>query len=272
MNNTSKMFKDNKYRRTYYNLIKTRRELNRVKSEEEYFERHHIIPRSLGGNNSNENLVLLTPKEHFIAHLLLPKFTVGEGRSKMIRARWYMFSLAKKKGYKNSSNYSKFKHDFRQSMSGSSHPNYGKPMSDQCRNNFLMSRVGMKNTELHNEAISKANLGKPKSAEHRRKISKSKMGGKASEATKQKLSEMRKGKGNARFTGYYMSPFGKLESRSDIKIHTDLIPSNTLYNWCKNPDKTITTKSFKLSPYLKSLGSVVVHKTYREMGFYFIPC
>lgn len=38
-----------------------------------YTEKHHIIPRCLGGDNSKENLVLLTAREHFIAHALLAK-------------------------------------------------------------------------------------------------------------------------------------------------------------------------------------------------------
>jgi len=36
-----------------------------------YLEKHHIIPKSEGGSNSNTNLVYLTAKEHFIAHKLL---------------------------------------------------------------------------------------------------------------------------------------------------------------------------------------------------------
>lgn len=38
-----------------------------------YSENHHIIPRSMGGTNSKDNLVRLTGREHFIAHLLLHK-------------------------------------------------------------------------------------------------------------------------------------------------------------------------------------------------------
>jgi len=34
---------------------------------------HHIIPRSLGGLNDKINLVNLTAREHYIAHLLLWK-------------------------------------------------------------------------------------------------------------------------------------------------------------------------------------------------------
>lgn len=42
-----------------------------------YTERHHIIPRSLGGNDSPENLVILTAREHCLAHLLLAKIHNG---------------------------------------------------------------------------------------------------------------------------------------------------------------------------------------------------
>lgn len=36
-----------------------------------YYEIHHIIPRSLSGSNNKDNLVLLTYKEHILAHMLL---------------------------------------------------------------------------------------------------------------------------------------------------------------------------------------------------------
>lgn len=48
----------------------------RAKSREkpaQYTERHHVIPRCMGGSNSASNLVILTPEEHFVAHQLLVK-------------------------------------------------------------------------------------------------------------------------------------------------------------------------------------------------------
>jgi hypothetical protein len=38
-----------------------------------YTEKHHIIPRCIGGSNNRDNLVNLTPEEHYIAHQLLVK-------------------------------------------------------------------------------------------------------------------------------------------------------------------------------------------------------
>lgn len=40
-------------------------------------EKHHIIPRSLGGSNDASNIISLSPREHFIAHLLLAKIHGG---------------------------------------------------------------------------------------------------------------------------------------------------------------------------------------------------
>jgi len=36
-----------------------------------YTEKHHIIPRCMGGDNKSRNLVSLTPEEHYLCHLLL---------------------------------------------------------------------------------------------------------------------------------------------------------------------------------------------------------
>ena len=55
----------------YIRLCTTRQALNRCKYAGTYYERHHIIPKSLGGTNDKTNLVLLSAREHYIAHLLL---------------------------------------------------------------------------------------------------------------------------------------------------------------------------------------------------------
>lgn len=42
------------------------------------FERHHVLPMSLGGNRGYSNTVVLSTREHFIVHQLLPKFVVSK--------------------------------------------------------------------------------------------------------------------------------------------------------------------------------------------------
>lgn len=43
------------------------------KSVDYYAEIHHIVPKCLGGDNSEENLVMFSAKEHYIAHLILAR-------------------------------------------------------------------------------------------------------------------------------------------------------------------------------------------------------
>jgi hypothetical protein len=59
------------YLKHYEQLCSSRKKLDRKKHLDVYYEVHHIVPKSLGGSNELSNLVLLTAKEHFIAHLLL---------------------------------------------------------------------------------------------------------------------------------------------------------------------------------------------------------
>lgn len=63
------------YGRVYREFIADRRA--RGPFLEGYTERHHILPRSLGGGNEPENLIRLTPEDHFFAHLLLAKIYGG---------------------------------------------------------------------------------------------------------------------------------------------------------------------------------------------------
>lgn len=57
------------YQKIYQNLIE-KRQYNPV---EGYSESHHIIPRYIGGSDNYENLIYLSAREHFIAHVLLVK-------------------------------------------------------------------------------------------------------------------------------------------------------------------------------------------------------
>lgn len=59
------------WEKIYDKLIQNAINENRTKSNETYYEKHHIKPRHLGGSDDNSNLVLLTFREHYIAHYLL---------------------------------------------------------------------------------------------------------------------------------------------------------------------------------------------------------
>jgi hypothetical protein len=62
------------YQRIYDEIIEQAklRGLNK-KLLKGYFEKHHIVPKCLGGLNENSNYVLLTGREHYLCHWLLWK-------------------------------------------------------------------------------------------------------------------------------------------------------------------------------------------------------
>ena len=57
------------YSKIYTNLL-LRAKNRKIKG---YTESHHIKPKCIGGTDEKDNLVKLTAREHFIAHLLLSK-------------------------------------------------------------------------------------------------------------------------------------------------------------------------------------------------------
>lgn len=78
-------FTQSKYNIWYEKLIQNAKTRSKPHG---YTERHHIIPRSLGGTNDKNNLVDLTAREHYIAHLLLwkMKFSSISNHNKMTMA------------------------------------------------------------------------------------------------------------------------------------------------------------------------------------------
>lgn len=81
------MFIQTKYTKYYFSIIDRAQE--RI-CPNTYSESHHIIPKSLGGDNSEQNLVKLTAREHFVCHKLLVRITTGLERRKMNYALWRM--------------------------------------------------------------------------------------------------------------------------------------------------------------------------------------
>ena len=80
-----------KYTTTYFKIVTNaqnrvaiystraakKREATRLKG---YVEAHHIVPRSIAPDcaKDSNNLVYLTPKEHYVCHLLLTKMFKSE--------------------------------------------------------------------------------------------------------------------------------------------------------------------------------------------------
>ena len=185
--------------RAIYNLLVQKAKDRTIVSE--VIERHHIIPKSMGGSNKKENIVSFTPKEHFVAHHLLWKIYRTRG---MHYAFWCMVTKFSKGGVRDynvsSTVYNLSKAEQRNAMTGSSNPNAG-GRSEESRRKSSVSLKGKSSwckglTQIHSEQGLK-------------NISKSRTGCKDSEETKLKKSVSHTGvpKGPSPLKGKPTKPF-----------------------------------------------------------------
>lgn len=163
----------NKYTKVYFKIIKKAKESFRKKSKETYYESHHIFPKSFGGNNSKNNKILLTAREHYIVHWLLIKICINtKFRIKMINAFWLMNIDENKNRYKNSRGYEIARKQHGENMSK-------RIISQETREKLRIINTGKINGPRSQEIklkISKSNQGKTVSLESRNKMSNSKKG------------------------------------------------------------------------------------------------
>jgi phosphotransferase system IIB component len=193
---------NNKYKQWHDNIIA--RGKNRKLSG--YKEKHHILPRSLGGNNSKDNLVDLTPKEHFIIHMLLCKFTKGEAKRSMFFALNSMMNLNNRGMRKikySSRTFEKVRKQCAKYLKGNKY-NLGRIPSKQTRLKISQSTKGLKKSNETRLRMSLANKGKVLSQEVKQKIANSLKGEKSfwfgkkhTQETKNKMSKKAKGRQNA---------------------------------------------------------------------------
>jgi hypothetical protein len=141
------MFLENKYTKWYLNIIEKANKECRKRSKLVYYEKHHIIPQSMGGIET----VLLTAKEHFICHLLLCKMLKGQEKYKMINALIRM-AFSKSRGQKRytSKSYSLIRSFI---ASKNSEMFKGKPKSDKARKNMKGNSGTWIRLEKHKERM-----------------------------------------------------------------------------------------------------------------------
>jgi hypothetical protein len=149
------IFIHNKYTRIYYSIISNAQ--SRLLPKDVYTEKHHIIPKSLGGDNHVSNLVRLTAKEHFICHLFLTKMTTGRQKRKMAHAAWLMANVSGKgqTRYKTTSKIyellRKAKSYAMSQITGELHHSYGIKRSDKTRKLQSLIRKGKTYEELYDK-------------------------------------------------------------------------------------------------------------------------
>lgn len=246
------------YTKIYNELMLSRKNIKRDKKTG-IFENHHIIPKCLNGNNTKENMVLLTPKEHYIAHLLLTQMYDGKNKAKMCYALLMMCGNNKfQNRVVSSRQYEYAKNIVSENCKGENASFYGKKLSDIVKQNLSLRMMGENNpskkypiwnkgkktkaltqthkdkiskklksnnrklSETHKQTISKALKDKPKSDEHKKKLSELNKGKIISVKTRELMSKVRKGK----------------KQKELICPHCQKVGGTTMHRWhfdnCKN--------------------------------------
>jgi len=113
------------------------------KVENKYQEKHHIIPKCLGGNNDEENLIYLFPEEHYYAHKLL---AIENPHNKSIIYGWHCLSTRGQIKL-TAEEYKKVKQKYSENISGENHPMYGRHHTEEARNKISKFQKGRKDSE-----------------------------------------------------------------------------------------------------------------------------
>lgn len=240
------------YKRIYDNIINNAKSKNRNKKlDNQIYERHHIIPKCLGGDNNLDNLILLTPKEHFICHQLLCEIYPTNDKLKF--AFWGMCNQKNgdsKRDYKTSSTTYQYAKKLQYEANSKLHK--GKKISDKQKNQFIINCLinnPSKKGELNH------NFGKPRTNEVINKISK----------TKLENPEM-----NGNYKGDYITPFGIFKStRQASDFLNNSISSQIIAKRCKT--QNLKQINHHTIIYNKDLTINDINKTFKDLGWGFQP-
>ena len=134
------------YLRVYCNLIRNTE--NRVPPEG-CVERHHTFPKGIFGDN--DRIVVLTPREHYIAHLLLEKiyikrYGVGDERTKKMTLACLMMRNRSEKYNSHLYEQVRKRHseNMKEKMKGEGNPSYGVPCSEERKQKIREKHLGRK--------------------------------------------------------------------------------------------------------------------------------
>jgi len=169
------------YNKIYFQIIE--RAKNRTLIG--YKERHHVMPKCLGGNNDKENLVDLTAKEHFLCHQLLCEIYPTNDKLKYALFLMNIGKQLKEKYTISSRTYERLKIEHSLFLKGKKHSletkrkisktKKGKKLSKETIAKMVISRLGKKHKN-HIRGKKHKLFGYKQTSEHSQKIGKSRLG------------------------------------------------------------------------------------------------
>lgn len=155
---------------------------------EEYHERHHILPKCMGGSNEEKNLIDLYAREHFEAHRLL---ALENPNVRGLQLAWTCMAFPMNKYEKRQQispeEYEEAKRVISKVMSG-------RKLSDETKRKLSASKIGKPCYEKARLRASEVHKGVPFSDEHKRKLSESLKGRVFSDEHRANISKGKTGK------------------------------------------------------------------------------
>lgn len=183
------------YEKTYNQIIERAQKREQV---EGYSEKHHIIPKCIGGSNSLSNIVKLTAREHFICHWLLAR--QHPDNKKLLNA-FSLMALARSKVQSRYTVSSRIVAEARESASiskkGVESHRKGKRLTEEHKNKIAKAMTGATNPSKRPEVREKnrlAHIGKVQSKESNKKRSDALKGRKRPAEIVEKIKEGLKGR------------------------------------------------------------------------------
>jgi hypothetical protein len=129
------------YLKIYCNLI---RKAEKRTTPEGYTEKHHTFPVSIYGKNNRT--VILTGREHYIAHTLLAKICIKRYGLYHKNTQKMLCAIINMKGktnrYYNSYLYECVRKKRNESIKGENNWNYGKPRTQEVKNKISLKNKG----------------------------------------------------------------------------------------------------------------------------------
>lgn len=140
------------YKRIYNQII----ERAKNRKLEGYTEKHHVIPKCMGGNDNNVNLVKLTAREHFLCHMLLCEIYP---KNHKLKHALFLMAIGKQKIKEKSyvigaRVYERLKKDYSQMLTGKKQSKETREKKSKSMKNHPMFTQEWKNK------ISKSNQGR----------------------------------------------------------------------------------------------------------------
>lgn len=171
------------YQRIYDQIINRAR----IRALVGYKERHHILPKCLGGLDEACNLVNLTAREHFICHRLLTR--LHPDNKSLAYAFWMMCN----KKSSNQERYTPTSREYEEARTLYTEATKGRKHTEEAKEKNRLSHLGKSPSDVTREKMSKAQKGRKHTEDTKQKIAEANRGRHHSDSTKQLLSEKNSG-------------------------------------------------------------------------------